>query len=126
VLKKTFVQFVTYNIVGIANTLVGFSIIFLLMFAGVGATLSNAIGYAIGSVLSYYLNKKYTFKSTSDSKMQAVKFFMVLGVSYLFNFLTLQWLLGMLNPYIAQLFSAVVYTLSSFLLAKFIVFKDAK
>jgi putative flippase GtrA len=124
VLKKTFVQFVTYNIVGIANTLVGFSIIFLLMFAGVGATLSNAIGYAIGSILSYILNKKYTFKSTSNSKMQAVKFFMVLGVSYLLNFVTLQWLLGFLNPYIAQLFSAVVYTLSSFLLAKFIVFKD--
>jgi len=126
VVKKTFIQFITYNIVGIANTVVGFSIIFLLMFVGVGATLSNAVGYAIGSVLSYYLNKKYTFRSTTDSKMQAVKFFMVLGVSYILNFITLQWLLGLLNPYIAQLFSAIVYTLSSFLLAKFIVFRDAR
>jgi putative flippase GtrA len=117
-------QFISYNIVGIANTIVGFSIIFLLMFSGVSAALSNVIGYAIGAVLSYYLNKKYTFKSTDKSKMQAVKFFLVLGVSYVLNFLTLQWLLGFLNPYLAQLFSAIVYTLSSFLLAKFIVFKD--
>ncbi len=123
-IKKTLVQFVTYNIVGIANTLVGFSIIFFLMFAGVSATSSNAVGYAIGAVLSYTLNKKYTFKSTDKSKMQAAKFFMVLGVSYILNFLTLQWLLGFLNPYLAQLISAIVYTLSSFVLAKFIVFKD--
>ncbi|KYJ85468.1 GtrA family protein [Sulfurovum riftiae] len=123
-LKKTFVQFVTYNIVGIVNTLVGFSVIFLLMFVGVGPTLSNAIGYAIGSVLSYYLNKKYTFRSLGDSKTQALKFFMVLGLSYALNFVTLQWLLGFVNPYIAQFFSALVYTLSSFLLAKYIVFKD--
>ncbi len=122
--KNTLIQFVTYNIVGIANTLVGFSIIFLLMFAGLSATLSNVIGYAIGAVLSYYLNKKYTFKSTTNSKTQAVKFFTVLLIAYLLNFITLQWLLGFLNPYLAQLISAVVYTLSSFMLAKFIVFKE--
>ena len=124
-LKKTFIQFVTYNIVGIANTLVGFSIIFGLMFAGLGATASNAVGYAIGAVLSYILNKKYTFKSTDKSKLLAVKFFMVLGVSYLFNLITLQWLLTFLNAYISQLIAGAVYTVSSFLLAKFIVFKDA-
>lgn len=124
--KNTLIQFITYNIVGIANTLVGFSIIFLLMFVGLSATLSNAIGYAIGAVLSYYLNKKYTFKSTTNSKTQAVKFFTVLFIAYILNFITLQWLLGSLNPYLAQLISAVVYTLSSFVLAKFLVFKDEK
>jgi putative flippase GtrA len=110
--------------VGIVNTLVGFSIIFFLMFTGLSATLSNVIGYAIGSLLSYTLNKKYTFKSNSNSTTLALKFFAVLGVSYLLNFFTLQWLLGFLNPYLAQLFSAMVYTLSSFILAKLIVFKS--
>ncbi len=122
--KKTFIQFINYNIVGIANTIVGFSIIFTLMFAGLSATLSNVIGYAIGAVLSYHLNKKYTFKATTSSKIQALKFFTVLFVAYILNFITLQWLLGFLNPYVAQLMSAVVYTLSSFILAKFIVFKE--
>ncbi len=124
VTKTTLLQFVTYNIVGIANTIVGFSIIFFLMFAGLSATVSNVIGYAIGAVFSYHLNKKYTFKSTTNSKTQAVKFFSVLFVAYLLNFATLQWLLGFVNPYLAQFISAVVYTLSSFILAKFIVFKE--
>ncbi len=118
------IQFLRYNLIGIVNTLLGFSIIFFLMFSGVSATVSNAIGYAIGAVLSYYLNSKYTFKSKNKGKMQALKFFMVLGLSYLLNFITLQWLLGFANPYVAQLISAAVYTLSSFILAKLFVFKE--
>ena len=125
-LKQTFKQFLTYNLVGIVNTLFGFSIIFILMFFGVGATLSNAIGYAFGSLLSYMLNKKYTFKSKEKSKTMALKFFSVLGLAYVFNFITLQWLLPLTNPYLAQVGAALVYTLSSFVLAKFFVFKEAQ
>ena len=94
------------------------------MFFGLSATVSNAIGYFFGAILSYILNKKYTFKSKDKNHTQAIKFFMVLGISYLLNFITLKLLLGSINPYYAQLISAIVYTLSSFLLAKFFVFKD--
>lgn len=121
--KKALLQFFTYNVVGIANTIAGFSIVFSLMFLGVSATLSNMIGYALGSILSYFLNKKYTFKTSAKSKIMAVKFFTVLGIAYVLNFVTLQWLLTFMDPYLAQFLSAVVYTLSSFLLAKFFVFK---
>lgn len=124
VYKESLIQFITYNIVGIANTIVGFSTIFLLMFIGLSATLSNVIGYVIGSILSYYLNRKYTFKSNKHSKKEAIKFFTVLLIAYFLNFVTLQALLGSLNPYLAQLISGVVYTVSSFILAKFFVFKE--
>jgi putative flippase GtrA len=80
----------------------------------------------LGAILSYYLNKKYTFKSTSNSKLQVVKFFAVLFFAYILNLFTLQWLLEFTNPYLAQLSSAIVYTLSSFSLAKVIVFQDIK
>ena len=122
--QKTFIQFFSYNIVGIANTIVGFSIIFLLMLFGVTATESNIIGYAVGSVVSYFLNKKYTFKSKKKSKKEALKFFTVLLISYGLNMLTLQWLLEFLNPYLSQIFAAIVYTLSSFILVKIVVFKE--
>ena len=121
-LKKTLLQFITYNIVGIANTLVGFSIIFSLMYLGISPTWSNLIGYSIGAILSYYLNKKYTFKSDSKDKKEAIKFFTILLIAYSLNFITLQWLLTFTNPYLAQLISAIIYTLSSFLLARIFVF----
>ncbi|NPA60755.1 MAG: GtrA family protein, partial [Epsilonproteobacteria bacterium] len=38
-------EFIKYNLVGVINTLVGFGIIFILMFLGVNPILSNAIGY---------------------------------------------------------------------------------
>lgn len=123
--SSTIAQFVRYNLVGIANTLVGFSIIFGLMFLGIDPMVSNAIGYGVGGLLSFYLNKKYTFQSTGNATKQALYFFMVLGVSYLLNFMTLQFLLPRTDAYIAQLISAVVYTLSSFILAKRVVFKVA-
>ena len=118
-----FAQFFKYNIVGIVNTLVGFSIIFLLMFAGVTPTVSNAIGYGLGAILSYFLNKKYTFNAENNSQTQMLKFFMVLGVAYMLNYVVLQWLLSVMNPYGAQVLSAIVYTVSSFILAKFFVFE---
>jgi len=117
-----FVQFVKYNLVGIVNTFVGFSIVFLLMYVGFSAILSNVVGYTIGSVVSYVLNNKYTFDATNQHQKVFVKFFMVLAI----NFMTLQYVLTFMTPYLAQLCAAVVYTLSSFLMMRFFVFKDIK
>ena len=120
-----FFEFLRYNLVGVANTLVGFSIVFSLMFFGLSAVESNMIGYAIGAILSFYLNSKYTFKSKL-SGLLALKFFGVLAVSYLLNFLVLKWLMSAeVEPYMAQLISAVVYTFSSFVFMKWFVFQDS-
>lgn len=108
--------------VGIVNTTLGFSIIIVLMFIGFSPTVSNAVGYGLGAILSYYLNSKYTFDTQKHHIGQAIKFFIVLLFAYLLNYFTLQWTLDFLNPYLSQLVSAIVYTLSSFLLMKFFVF----
>ncbi len=112
--------------VGMINTLIGFSIVFGLMFLGLSPLVSNFFGYAVGAVVSFFLNRRYTFKESTHDSQQILKFFMVLLLSYGLNFLTLKWLLTWMDPYVAQLLSAVVYTLSSFLLVKFIVFKEPK
>jgi len=112
--------------VGIINTLTGFSIIFLLMYVGVSATLSNVLGYTIGAFISYKLNSHYTFNGDVYKKRTMLKFFMVLGIAYLLNFATLQWLLATTNPYIAQLGAAIIYTVSSFIMVRYLVFKEIK
>jgi len=117
-------QFMRYNAIGIVNTLVGFCIIFALMFTGLSPVWSNAIGYFIGAILSYYLNSKYTFSVGTQNKIQVFKFFIVLGLAYILNFFTLQYTLAFLNPYLAQLISAAIYTFSSFILMKVYVFKE--
>lgn len=122
-MKETLTQFLKYNFIGIINTFIGFSIVFSLMFLGLSAVWSNFVGYFFGAIVSYNLNKRYTFKDRQSSKMQIVKFFSVLGIAYLLNLLTLVMLLESSNPYLAQIIAAIVYTLSSFILAKVFVFK---
>lgn len=117
-------QFFKYNFVGVVNTLVGITIIFVFMYMGFSATQSNMVGYTIGAVVSYILNSKYTFSSSANHIGVMMKFFMVLALAYILNFITLQWLLTHINAYLAQLASAVVYTLSSFLLVRYFVFKE--
>jgi len=124
-LSKTLVQFLSYNAVGIVNTIVGFGIVFGMMLLGASASVSNMVGYGIGSVVSYFLNKRYTFNVEQNSKSMAIKFFAVLGVAYLINFAVLQGLLyNGTNPYMAQVIAATTYTVSSFVLAKYLVFKE--
>ena len=117
-------QFLRYNFVGLINTVVGFGLIVLLMYMGIDAVLSNAIGYGIGAILSYFLNKKYTFAYKNYSMRVAIKFFAVLGMAYLLNYMALMILLPHINPYAAQVASAVIYTLSAFLMMKFLVFNN--
>ena len=116
-----------YNLFGVANTLIGFSIIIGLMYIGFSAVESNLIGYGVGSVISYILNSRYTFSSTNyhvDAKESMIKFFIILSVAYVLNFFTLQYLLDLINPYLSQLGAATIYTTSSFLLLRYFVFKE--
>ena len=117
-----FKEFLRYNLVGIINTVIGFGIIILLMSVGVDALKSNAIGYGVGAVLSYILNSKYTFKDTEYKSRKIVIFFLILTVAYGLNYIVLQSLLPLLNPYLAQVFAAIMYTVSAFVLMKFLVF----
>jgi len=117
-------EFLKYNLVGVINTLVGFGIIFILMFLGLSPILSNAIGYLIGSSISFILNSKYTFKQQNLSREVTIYFFLTLLLSYFLNYITLNYALNYFNPYIAQIISGGVYTISSFLIMKFFVFGD--
>jgi len=116
-------EFLYYNLVGIVNTIVGFNIIVLLMYCGVGAIQSNEVGYGTGAIISYLLNRKYTFNDTNCNIAKALKFFIVLSVAYTLNYFVLSYFLTQVSPYFAQIISAVTYTASAFILMKLFVFK---
>lgn len=117
-------KLVKYLCVGILNTIVGFGIIFLLMFFGVNPEISNLIGYAIGIIFSYVMNKFFTFESKNRSKKEFIKFILAMLTAYILNFITLKICLGLsINPYFSQIISGGVYTVSGYLLSRFWVFK---
>lgn len=76
ILKKfadgTFWRFI---LVGIANTVVGTAVMFLFYnFFHLSYWISTAANYIVGSILSYFLNKNFTFRNKSRSIITIVKF----------------------------------------------------
>ena len=72
IIDKTTFKFL---LVGVINTLVGNGVMFLLYnLCGVGYGISTAANYIVGSIVSYFLNKYYTFKQTKKSIKEVIRF----------------------------------------------------
>ncbi len=83
--KKFFdVTFWKFIIVGILNTIVGTGVMFV--FYNVfhfSYWVSSASNYIVGSIVSYFLNKYFTFRSKTNSGKTMVRFVVNISVCYL-------------------------------------------
>ena len=80
-IDRVFFKFIA---VGIINTLTGSAIMFVLYnIAGVGYWFSSAVNYVVGSVLSFFLNKYFTFNVRQWSVYMVIVFVLIIGFSYL-------------------------------------------
>jgi putative flippase GtrA len=124
--RESIRMFLKYLLVGIINTIVGYVIIFSLMFVAVPPEISNIIGYIMGVIVCYTLNKIYTFQSKDHPKREFPKFVLSLLTSYGLNFLTLILCIHIfkVNPYISQIISGAVYTISGFVFLKYFAFRQ--
>lgn len=119
---------VRFASVGVLNTLLGYAVIFLCMYAlDQGAVLSNVIGYAFGLVTSFVLNRSFTFRSTGAVLPEAVRFLVIFLLAYLANLGVLVLLTRYLhiNEALSQVLAGVVYFALSFVLSKHYVFGGA-
>ena len=77
-------KLIKFIVVGIINTLVGMMMMFgLYNLAGCSYWLSSATNYVLTSILSYVLNKRFTFKHEGDIKGSALRFSVNIAVCYL-------------------------------------------
>ena len=76
-------QFIRFLGVGVINTAVGTGTMFLLYNVfGAGYWISSASNYIVGSIVSYILNKKFTFKNQDSNKKTIIKFVVGIAVCY--------------------------------------------
>lgn len=85
-----------FLLVGVGNTLLSAALMFLL--EGLGYWPSTAIAYAAGAVMSFFLNRRFTFQSEETLGRSAVKFALNVAVCYVAAYAIAQplggWLLG--------------------------------
>ena len=125
--KNNIIQFITFNIIGLTNTLLTTLLFFLLIYLENNYINSLFFVYFIGILFSFYMNKNFTFKYASSNTMVL---FIKMCSSYIIIFMLNVGLLFILiekiliNKYLAQIIAMFLLIIISFMLQKFFVFKD--
>lgn len=126
---KTFFKFI---ITGIINTFVGAGIMFALYnFFHCSYWLSSIMNYIIGSIVSFLLNKYWTFKSNLFSFKEVIYFIINIAVCFFIAYgLAKPFAMYLLSDYsvkvqenVAMFIGMVIFTLLNYLSQRFIVFK---
>jgi len=116
-----------YSLSGVVNTVVGYALIFACMAVGVGPTLSNVIGYAVGLVLSFVQSRYWVFRSAGSVGGDALRFVPAFLVSFGLNLLVLESMLALrINPYLCQVVAGAVFVGAGFAINHRFVFRHRK
>ena len=114
-----------FSAVGVINTLLGLTVIFALMrFGGVQYVVANAVGYAVGTLASFVLNRSWTFHHRGPVLSSAVRWVLVITLAYAANVsvvIASHEYFG-IGRYYAQGLGVLAYTCLSYLGGRFYAF----
>jgi putative flippase GtrA len=123
------VQLARFLLVGVLNTILGLSVILAAKaLLGWGDFAANAIGYAVGLVASFVLNRSWTFRDRGRISPAFVRFVAAFALAYLANLATVFGLrdLASVNSYFAQVAGIFPYTAIFFVASRAFVFLDRR
>ncbi len=124
-----------FILVGVVNTLFGTTLMFVLYNVfHVSYWWSSAANYFFGSILSYFLNKHFTFKYKGDTTGSALRFTLNILVCYLLAYgIAKPLMLWILSGYsksvqenVAMLVGMVLFTTFNYLGQRFFAFGKHK
>lgn len=82
--RETAVQFLKVGLVGVANTVATFAIYNVARTAGIGVTGSLAIAFTLATLMSYVLNRRWSFRlnDSGENLTETWKFFAINVVAW--------------------------------------------
>ncbi|MBL7837198.1 MAG: GtrA family protein [Bacteroidetes bacterium] len=151
-MKLVIKQITKFFIIGVSAVLVDFIVYYVMSdFMAINTDISKAFGFIIGTIYTYFLNKKWTWKHTEKSNKGMVFMFgIVYAVSFIFNLLINKYGLAYLphnlisltaqssdgkistlfaikgEKFLAFFLATVVSAIINFIGQKFLVFKTVK
>ncbi|MCW3032013.1 MAG: hypothetical protein QOK19_437 [Solirubrobacteraceae bacterium] len=118
-LPVVLVQFIKFGIVGVSNTLLTFIVYTLLLKVfGVWYIAASAIGFTVGAVNGFLLNRRWTFAGHVGDALTPVRWAIVQGGGLGINLLLLYVFVhdARLDKLLAQACATVVVTITTFLI----------
>ena len=118
------VQGFRFGVVGLASNAVLFIFYLVLTSIGIGPKIAMTCMFLVGTLQTFFFNKRWTFGHKGASQKALVKYFVVYAVAYLLNLLVLLVLVDRLGyPHqIVQGLMILFLAVFIFLLQKFWVF----
>lgn len=113
-MRRTSTQFGRFLLTGIFNTVNGYASVLLLQLVTGMPIVANLLGYVFAGAVGYLAHSKFTFRTKVNSS-GALRYGLVLIMSYLVNLIILKALLMVLSPVPAQLIAITVFTILCYL-----------
>ncbi len=126
---------IIFTIIGVINTLIDFGLLLILSSTGLSRVFANTISTGIAFIFSFFMNRKYTFQSTSNNVAREVALF--IGVTLFGLWVIQNSIIAVLAPIlssqfgtpseaatlIAKLFATVASLVWNYLMYDKVVFK---
>ena len=127
--------FIRFLLIGVVNTCIGFSLILLLLNVfGLSYWFSTFIGNSIGAIISYTLNKIFTFKSNVSNRKGIIIFILVIFGSYIISYQLGYKIIHDSNVFNLDLYkdefsvllAAILYTVLNYLGQRYFTFRQVE
>lgn len=135
-LLKKHAEKIKFIIVGGANTVLDFALLFLFVGLGIDKIIANYFSTGIAMVFSFFANKSFTFKDTSKKKKRQFALFLIITVSGMWALqpLIIWGVTSLLAPhtpnnevnlFVAKLIATIATLIWNYLLYSRLVFKSS-
>jgi putative flippase GtrA len=122
-------KLMAFGLVGLIGTAAHYaSLILLVEAAGIGAVGATTVGFAVGALVNYFLNHRYTFKSEKAHLDAGPKFFLIALVTGALNALLVQLGVGILGIHYlpVQIAATLAVFLTNFALNSLWTFRESR
>lgn len=125
--------FIKYVIIGIINTIIGAAIMFgFYNIFGLGYWISSVSNYILTSILSYYLNCRYTFNRSKNSIKSICRFTINIIVCYALSHIIAKQAVGLMRTgisyaakdHISMLSGMILFAIFNYIGQRMFVFKN--
>jgi putative flippase GtrA len=124
------IPLIRYILVGGTAYIIEISFIYFLIYLGIHEIIAVAVGFWVGFIVAFFLQKIFAFRNKAKSikhvAKQTILYSILVAVNYIFTLLTVSLLSPVVGLLIARTIALLVTTIWNYFIYKELIFKQQK